>query len=102
MVSKSANYCFASQSGSRGLLLLCDVGLGNMSEKLQADFYAGNLPAGKHRSGWRQPRNMRAVLIRWRLASAPRAWARPSRTQARWRSYQAACACRWAGPRSLT
>ena len=31
MVSKSANYCFASHSNPRGLLLLCEVALGNMS-----------------------------------------------------------------------
>ena len=30
MVSKSANYCFASHSNPRGLLLLCEVALGNM------------------------------------------------------------------------
>ena len=30
MVSKSANYCFASRSNPRGLLLLCEVALGSM------------------------------------------------------------------------
>ena len=31
MVSKSANYCFTSSSDDTGLLLLCEVALGNMS-----------------------------------------------------------------------
>ena len=30
MVSKSANYCCTSRSNNTGLLLLCDVALGNM------------------------------------------------------------------------
>ena len=30
MVSKSANYCFTSKSNPVGLLLLCEVALGNM------------------------------------------------------------------------
>lgn len=30
MVSKSANYCMASHSNNTGLLLLCEVALGNM------------------------------------------------------------------------
>jgi len=30
MVSKSANYCMASLNNNTGLLLLCDVALGNM------------------------------------------------------------------------
>jgi len=31
MVSKSANYCHTSKSSPVGLLLLCEVALGNMS-----------------------------------------------------------------------
>ena len=30
MVSKSANYCFTSPANSIGLMLLCEVALGNM------------------------------------------------------------------------
>ena len=48
MSSKSANYCFASRSKNVGLLLLCEVSLGNMNELLNADYNADKLPAGKH------------------------------------------------------
>jgi len=47
MVSKSANYCCTSRSNNTGLLLLCDVALGNMYERNAAD-YIEKLPAGKH------------------------------------------------------
>jgi poly [ADP-ribose] polymerase len=30
MVSKSANYCFTTPDNSMGLMLLCEVALGNM------------------------------------------------------------------------
>ena len=48
MVSKSANYCYASQRQPYGFLLLCEVALGNMNEKTQADYHAANLPKNKH------------------------------------------------------
>ncbi|XP_046883739.1 poly [ADP-ribose] polymerase 2 isoform X2 [Hypomesus transpacificus] len=48
MSSKSANYCFASQQNSTGLLLLCEVALGDSNELLDADYEAEQLPAGKH------------------------------------------------------
>jgi len=48
MSSKSANYCFTSRDNDTGILLLCEVALGNMNEKYHADYYASNLPAGKH------------------------------------------------------
>eukprot|EP00743_Colponemidia_sp_Colp-15_P000403 GILK01000464.1.p1 GENE.GILK01000464.1~~GILK01000464.1.p1 ORF type:complete len:683 (-),score=164.39 GILK01000464.1:174-2183(-) len=48
MVSKSANYCFTNPSNNTGLLLLCEVALGDMNEKLQADYNASDLPRGKH------------------------------------------------------
>jgi len=48
MVSKSANYCFASQRQPVGLLLLCEVALGNVSEKTSADYDGHDLPKGKH------------------------------------------------------
>eukprot|EP00271_Cylindrocystis_brebissonii_P016170 TRINITY_DN3942_c0_g1_i1.p1 TRINITY_DN3942_c0_g1~~TRINITY_DN3942_c0_g1_i1.p1 ORF type:complete len:968 (-),score=323.57 TRINITY_DN3942_c0_g1_i1:521-3424(-) len=47
MVSKSANYCYASVPGT-GLLLLCEVALGEPRELTNADYDAANLPAGKH------------------------------------------------------
>ncbi|XP_076289314.1 poly [ADP-ribose] polymerase-like [Lasioglossum baleicum] len=47
MVSKSANYCYTNEENSTGLLLLCEVALGNMYERYSADFIK-NLPSGKH------------------------------------------------------
>lgn len=48
MSSKSGNYCFASKQKNVGLMLLCDVSLGNVNDKLDADYHADKLPAGKH------------------------------------------------------
>lgn len=48
MVSKSANYCFTNPTNNTGLLLLCEVALGDMNEKFQADYYANLLPPGMH------------------------------------------------------
>ena len=48
MSSKSANYCFTNRDNNTGILLLCEVALGDMNEKLHADYYAGNLPPGKN------------------------------------------------------
>lgn len=47
MVSKSANYCFATKKDPYGLLLLCEVALGSMHELKRADFVT-KLPPGKH------------------------------------------------------
>ena len=47
MVSKSANYCCTTRSNNTGLLLLCDVALGDMYERTLAD-YIEKLPKGKH------------------------------------------------------
>ena len=47
MVSKSANYCCTSRSNNTGLLLLCDVALGNMYEARKAE-YVEKLPPGFH------------------------------------------------------
>ncbi|CAD5118902.1 DgyrCDS7576 [Dimorphilus gyrociliatus] len=47
MVSKSANYCRTSKAEPTGLLLLCEVALGNMYECKAAE-YVTNLPKGKH------------------------------------------------------
>ncbi|XP_062198362.1 poly [ADP-ribose] polymerase 2-like isoform X2 [Phragmites australis] len=47
MFSKSANYCYASEASRSGVLLLCEVALGNMNELLNADYHANNLPKGK-------------------------------------------------------
>ncbi|XP_057838730.2 poly [ADP-ribose] polymerase 2 isoform X1 [Cryptomeria japonica] len=47
MVSKSANYCYASSTSPIGVLLLCEVALGEMVELEQADYNADKLPNGK-------------------------------------------------------
>ncbi|KAL8613750.1 hypothetical protein ACOMHN_029607 [Nucella lapillus] len=47
MVSKSANYCRTSKSDPTGILLLCEVALGNMHELTGAS-YVTKLPKGKH------------------------------------------------------
>ncbi|KAJ1687692.1 hypothetical protein LUZ63_019082 [Rhynchospora breviuscula] len=47
MFSKSANYCYASNSSRSGVLLLCEVALGEMNELLYSDYNADNLPNGK-------------------------------------------------------
>ncbi|CAH8534605.1 unnamed protein product [Schistosoma turkestanicum] len=46
IVSKSANYCFTTQSQPEGLLLLCEVILGDIKECLEAD--ASDLPSKYH------------------------------------------------------
>lgn len=56
MVSKSANYCCTNLQNSTGLLLLCDVALGNMYERYNAD-YIEKLPHGKH-STWGRGKTM--------------------------------------------
>ncbi|XP_067398636.1 poly [ADP-ribose] polymerase 2 [Emydura macquarii macquarii] len=48
MSSKSANYCFPSRRRAVGLLLLCEVALGESRDLLEADPGAGQLPPGKH------------------------------------------------------
>ena len=47
MVSKSANYCFTNKKNSTGLMLLCEVALGDMYE-LENSEYITKLPAGKN------------------------------------------------------
>ncbi|KAK4273226.1 hypothetical protein QN277_021668 [Acacia crassicarpa] len=47
MFSKSANYCYASRTAKDGVLLLCEVALGEMAELLTAKYDADNLPEGK-------------------------------------------------------
>jgi len=47
MVSKSANYCCASTNSPTGVLLLCDVALGDTYERTQAE-YVKKLEPGKH------------------------------------------------------
>ena len=46
-VSKSATYCFAKTSKNEGLLILCEVALGNMQEYFQPTCVT-SLPEGKH------------------------------------------------------
>ncbi|KRY89944.1 Poly [ADP-ribose] polymerase 1 [Trichinella pseudospiralis] len=47
MVSKSANYCNATTEDPHGLLLLCEVALGDMYELTEPEFLT-KLPRGKH------------------------------------------------------
>ncbi|XP_022953703.1 poly [ADP-ribose] polymerase 2-like [Cucurbita moschata] len=47
MFSKSANYCYASNAATTGVLLLCEVALGDMVELLDANYDADKLPEGK-------------------------------------------------------
>ncbi|GAV66962.1 PARP domain-containing protein/SAP domain-containing protein/PARP_reg domain-containing protein/WGR domain-containing protein [Cephalotus follicularis] len=47
MFSKSANYCYANRATRAGVLLLCEVALGDMAELLTAKYDADNLPEGK-------------------------------------------------------
>lgn len=47
MVSKSANYCCAASSNNTGLMLLCEVALGDMFECKEAK-YVTALPKGTH------------------------------------------------------
>lgn len=47
MFSKSANYCYATNSVTSGVLLLCEVALGDMEELTAAKYNADQLPAGK-------------------------------------------------------
>lgn len=47
MFSKSANYCCSSRNATAGVLLLCEVALGDMAELLTANYHADKLPPGK-------------------------------------------------------
>ncbi|KAK9945695.1 hypothetical protein M0R45_011194 [Rubus argutus] len=47
MFSKSANYCYANNASKAGVLLLCEVALGDMAELLTAKYDADKLPEGK-------------------------------------------------------
>ena len=47
MASKSANYCNTNRSNNTGLMLLCEVALGN-EYKLTASEHIVKLPPGKH------------------------------------------------------
>jgi len=47
MVSKSGNYCMTNKRNNIGIMMLCDVALGNMYE-LKGSEYVTKLPKGKH------------------------------------------------------
>ncbi|KAJ7977582.1 Poly [ADP-ribose] polymerase [Quillaja saponaria] len=47
MFSKSANYCYTTRTAADGVLLLCEVALGEMAELLNAKYDADKLPEGK-------------------------------------------------------
>ncbi|KAF8730868.1 hypothetical protein HU200_016739 [Digitaria exilis] len=50
MFSKSANCCYGSKASRSGVLLLCEVALGDMNEVLNGDYKANDLPKGKLRT----------------------------------------------------
>lgn len=56
MVSKSANYCATSNTNPVGVMLLCEVALGEMKECTQSE-HVTKLPSGKH-SVWGKGRTM--------------------------------------------
>ena len=43
MVSKSAQYCFTTRENNTGLMLLCDVALGECNDLYSSDYYADKL-----------------------------------------------------------
>ncbi|PIA61336.1 hypothetical protein AQUCO_00300705v1 [Aquilegia coerulea] len=47
MFAKSANYCYPFQASTAGVLLLCEVALGEMEEGLFPNSNTGQLPKGK-------------------------------------------------------
>eukprot|EP01017_Pseudomicrothorax_dubius_P046066 TRINITY_DN8068_c0_g1_i1.p1 TRINITY_DN8068_c0_g1~~TRINITY_DN8068_c0_g1_i1.p1 ORF type:complete len:690 (+),score=247.15 TRINITY_DN8068_c0_g1_i1:45-2114(+) len=47
MFSKSANYCFTTRDNPTGLILLCEVALGETNDLYFADYHANLLPPGK-------------------------------------------------------
>lgn len=47
MFSKSANYCYPTSTSADGVLLLCEVALGDMAELLTSKYDADRLPEGK-------------------------------------------------------
>ncbi|XP_058076901.1 poly [ADP-ribose] polymerase 2 isoform X2 [Magnolia sinica] len=47
MFSKSANYCYSTKACRVGVLLLCEVALGDMAELLSENYNADKLPKGK-------------------------------------------------------
>ena len=49
MVTKSAQYCWTSRENNTGLMLLCDVALGDPNELYYSNYYANELPTGKYR-----------------------------------------------------
>ncbi|GMT03110.1 hypothetical protein PENTCL1PPCAC_30398 [Pristionchus entomophagus] len=57
MASKSGNYCYVSEDGQTGFLLLAEVALGEENLLKNADYNANNLPTGKH-STWGLGRTM--------------------------------------------
>lgn len=64
MASKSVGYC--CPTNNTALILLCEVALGNMNEKLQTDYNAASLPKGKHSTkgcGMTHPEPSQTVVV---------------------------------------
>lgn len=49
--TKSANYCYAYSTNGIGVMLLCEVSLGNCCKRTQADFIT-DIPNEKYQSTW--------------------------------------------------
>ncbi|XP_045534440.1 poly [ADP-ribose] polymerase [Papilio machaon] len=65
MVSKSANYCCTNKANPLGIIMLCEVALGDMKKCHQAE-YITKLPSGKHATwgvGRTQPDPARARTL---------------------------------------
>ncbi len=64
MASKSVGYC--CPTNNTALILLCEVALGDMNEKMQTDYNAANLPKGKNSTkgcGVTHPNPSESVLV---------------------------------------
>ena len=66
-VSKSANYCFTSRTNNTGVLLLCEVALGNQNKVLSSNSLLHlQQPPGTHSTfgmGQTAPDDKHAVFI---------------------------------------
>jgi poly [ADP-ribose] polymerase len=50
-VSKSAQYCFSDDKNTTGVLLLCEVALGDIEERKQADYHASTTKGTRRARG---------------------------------------------------
>ena len=69
MCTKSANYCFTTPTKNTGLILLCEVALGEMNELTNADYNASSLPQGNEviREVFRGWELLKSSYCEWRM-----------------------------------